>query len=153
MTLPLRGHCASVGFCGATFEGCSPPLWGDGDLGLGFNLFCVHGRELKRAARTFRSTRPSLESTQELAPTKSHAPARKDGMCGFARRPNTRGRLSGWFIENQNALYFPACRICCGQPAHLLDNENFLRRATPLSVRRREASQIRLTISNGPNEV
>ena len=54
-------------------------------------------------------------------------------------------------IKNQNALYSPACRIGCGQPAYFFDDED-LPHLAPLSIRRRALNQIRLTTGKWPGE-
>jgi len=54
-------------------------------------------------------------------------------------------------IKNQNALYFPASRMCCWQPAYSFDDED-LPHLAAVSIRRRALSQIRLTTGDWPGE-
>jgi hypothetical protein len=64
-------------------------------------------------------------------------------------------------IKNQNALYVFAYGVCfrqslprarVEQAPHLLDDENLPHLATPLAIRRRGLSPIRLTTGDWPNE-
>ena len=60
----------------------------------------------------------------------------------------------GMVIENQNAsdLDLIVCGICLGQVDLLLDDENLLRANAGQSARRRKATQVGMTIFDGPNE-